>query len=50
MSPFQNPVEDDDYYKYFYDNKVNIFWEIHSQNFEPYTFSENFKNLVTEML
>ena len=48
--PFSMANDDDQYFKLLSSNKSEMFWRAHSQRKEPGFYSEEFKDLITNML
>jgi len=48
--PFSMANDDDQYFKLLASNKSEMFWRAHSQRKEPGFYSEEFKDLITNML
>ena len=48
-SPFDSAIANDSYYKYFYQNKIKVFWGCHERVRPKTVVSESFKELVGRM-
>ena len=48
--PFRAATQDDPYYRYFCQRRLDKFWEAHSAHYEPGFFSDSFKDLISGML
>lgn len=48
--PFEKAHPTDAYYKLLMTNRADLFWKNHSKSKDPDFFSEDFKDLITNML
>jgi len=48
--PFLIASREDDNYKFFYQNRVDLFWAMHEKNMPDGFFTEEFKDIITHML
>lgn len=48
--PFNSALQKDSHYKLLAMNRADLFWKTHERNKTPGFFSDNFKDLITNML
>ena len=48
--PFETALESDNYYQYFYNNRIDLFWKKHEKYHDQGFFTPQFKDLITHML